>query len=424
LAARQGKANQEGAMDGNEMAVRQSGSKGAYRFDRMEFAGSLGDLGTILPLAIGMILINGINPLGLFLGVGLYYVFAGLYFRVTSPVEPMKVIGAYAIATGITAVQIQAAGLWVFVFLLVIGGTGIITLIGRYIPKPVIRGVQLSTGVLLVTQGVKLMLGTSKFQALRQAAEPYLSIQNLGPIPLGLVIGAILGVLTLFLLENKRLPAAIVVVGTGVLSGIFLGTREGLYQIQLGFYMPHLLPYGLPSSGDFTFALLVLVLPQIPMTIGNAVMANADLSIQYFPQDGHRVTYKALCISMALANLMSFFVGGIPMCHGAGGLASRYRFGARTGGSNLIIGAIFIILALFLGEHLMGVIYLLPMSALGILLIFAGAQLSLTILDMNTRKEMFVPILVVGITLASNLAAGFLVGTALAYALKSEKLHV
>ena len=396
----------------------------AYKFNRMEVAGSLGDLGTILPLAIGMILINGLNPMGLFMGVGLFYIFSGLYFKVTSPVEPMKVIGAYAIATGITAGQIQASSLWIFLFLLIIGGTGIITLIGRYIPKPVIRGVQLSTGVLLVSQGVKLMLGASKFQALREAAEPYLSVQNIGPVPLGLVIGGILGLLTLLLLENRRLPAAIVVVGAGILAGIFLGTREGLDQLQPGFYLPRLLPFGLPSAGDFTFALLVLVLPQIPMTLGNAVVANADLSIQYFPHDGRRVTYKALCISMALANLMSFFLGGMPMCHGAGGLASRYRFGARTGGSNLIIGAIFIVLAIFLGEHIMGVIYLLPMSALGVLLIFAGAQLTLTLLDMNTRKEMFVPILVLGITLASNLAAGFLVGIAIAFALRSEKLTV
>ena len=412
-------------MGGNhESADKQSGRTSAFRFNRMEFAGSLGDLGTLLPLAIGMILINGLNPLGLFLGVGLYYIISGLYFKVTTPVEPMKVIGAYAIATGITASQIQASSLWVFLFLLIIGGTGLITLIGRYIPNPVIRGVQLSTGVLLISQGVKLMLGTSKFQDLRGAAEPYLSIQSLGPLPLGLLIGGALGILTLLLLENKRMPAALVVVGAGLLTGIFLGTGEGLDQIQWGFYLPKLMPFGIPSVNDFTFALLILVLPQIPMTLGNAVMANADLSIQYFPEDGHRVTYKALCISMALGNLMSFFLGGMPMCHGAGGLASRYRFGARTGGSNLIIGTIFIALALFLGDHFMGVVYLLPMSALGTLLIFAGTQLSLTLLDMKTPKEMFVPILILGITLASNLAAGFLVGIALSYMLKSEKLTV
>ena len=394
------------------------------KFNRMELAGSLGDLGTILPLAIGMILINGLNPTGLIMGVGLFYLFSGLYFKVTCPVEPMKVIGAYAVATGITATQIQASCLWIFVFLIIIGGTGIITLAGRYIPKPVIRGVQLSTGVLLVSQGVRLMLGTSKFQDLRQAAEPYLRVQELGWLPIGLIIGLVLGFLTLVLLENRRLPAALAVVGLGSLVGLALGTYEGLDQMRIGVYLPKLLPCGLTSGTDFSFALLVLVLPQIPMTLGNAVIANADLSIQYFPQDGRRVTYRALCISMAMANLLSFFLGGMPMCHGAGGLASRYRFGARTAGSNLIIGAIFLVLALFLGSHSLAVIYLLPMAALGVLLIFAGVQLALTLSDMQTRKDLFVPILVLGITLASNLAAGFLTGIAVAYILKWKRLSV
>ena len=192
--------------DHQDAGIRRFGIGTTYRFNRMELAGSLGDLGTILPLSIGMILINGLNPSGLFLAVGLFYIFSGLYFRVTSPVEPMKVVAAYAIATGISAIQIQAASLWISLFLLVIGGTGIITWVGRYIPRPVIRGVQLSTGVLLVSQGVRLMLGTTSFQTLRQAAEPYLGIQHLGLVPVGLVIGGCLGVLTLLLLDNRRLP--------------------------------------------------------------------------------------------------------------------------------------------------------------------------------------------------------------------------
>ncbi|WP_422698800.1 putative sulfate/molybdate transporter [Desulfosarcina cetonica] len=284
-------------MNGHQEATIQSSVNRAasvYRFNRMELAGSLGDLGTILPLAIGMILINGLNPVGLFTGVGIFYILSGLYFKVTTPVEPMKVIGAYAIATGIGAVQIQAASLWIFVFLILIGGSGAIAWIGRYIPKPVIRGVQLSTGVLLVSQGVKLMMGNAKLQVLRHAAEPYLSVQGLGPLPIGLVIGTLLGVLTLLLLENRRLPAAIVVVGAGMLTGLLVGTREGLDQIHIGVNLPPWMPFGMPSVTDFTFALLVLVLPQVPMTLGNAVMANADLSLQYFPENGRRVTYRAV----------------------------------------------------------------------------------------------------------------------------------
>ncbi len=395
-----------------------------FKFSRTEFAGSLGDLGTILPLAAGMILINQLSPSGIFFSVGLFYILSGFYFKVTSPVEPMKVISAYAIATGISSSQIQASCLWIFILLIIIGSTGLITIIRRNITKSVIRGVQLSTGLLLLSQGVRLMLGTSSLQIIQNVAEPYLMIQHVGFVPIGLIIGSILGLLTLLLLDNKHLPAAVVVVGIGILVGVFLGTHEGWDQIEIGFNLPLLLPYGLPTIHDFSFALLVLILPQIPMTLGNAVVANADLTAQYFPKDHHRVTGKALCISMAVANLGSFFIGGMPMCHGAGGLASRYRFGARTAGSNLIIGGIFLVIAIVFGDQLLPVINLLPMSVLGVLLIFAGAQLALTILDMQTRKEFFVVILIVGIALASNLAAGFLIGIVVSGILKSERLSV
>jgi SulP family sulfate permease len=158
--------------------------------------------------------------------------------------------------------------------------------------------------------------------------------------------------------------------------------------------------------------------------VGNAVIANADLSKQYFGEDSKKVTYRALCISMGLANFLSFLVGGMPLCHGAGGLAAHYRFGARTAGSNLMIGLVFFGLAVFLGIHALPIVYLVPMSVLGVLLVFAGSQLALTIIDMKERKDLFVALVMLGITLASNLAVGFVVGIAIAYALKSEKLAV
>ena len=114
-----------------------------YKFSRLEFAGSLGDLGTLLPLGIGMIMINGLNPGGVFFAVGIFYIFSGLYYGITVPVQPMKVIGAYAIAMGLSASQVVASGALIGLFLLIIGGTGAVTFIGKYTPKAVIRGVQL-----------------------------------------------------------------------------------------------------------------------------------------------------------------------------------------------------------------------------------------------------------------------------------------
>ena len=395
-----------------------------YRFNRLEFSGSLGDLGTLLPLALGLILVNGLSPNGIFFSVGLFFIFSGLYFGVTVPIQPMKVISAYAIATAMTASQITASGYLIGLVLLVIGATGAITVIGRYIPKAVVRGVQLSTGTLLMVEGIKFMLGATRLQVLRQAVEPYLTINSVGPVPIGVIIGIAGGILALLLMENRKFPAGLVLVLGGIILGLIYGTGEGLDSIGPAIHLPEFLPFGWPSSTDFTFALFALVLPQIPMTLGNAVIAYADLSKDYFGSKSKKVTYKSACISMAIANILAVTIGGMPVCHGAGGLAAHYRFGARTAASNLMIGGLFVVLALVLGDGSLAVIYLLPLSVLGILLLFAGSQLALTIMDLEKRKDFFVVVIMLGITIASNLGAGFMVGIGFAYLLKSNKLQV
>lgn len=395
-----------------------------FKFNRMELAGSLGDLGTLLPIAIAMILVNGLDPLGLFFSVGVFYIISGVYFGITVPVQPMKVIGAYAIAASLTGPQILASSLLLAVLLLIVGLTGAITCIRKYTPQAVVRGVQLSTGALLISGGIRFVAGTSKFQALQQAAEPYLSIQAFGPVQAGLVIGIIGGFATLLLLDNKKYPAGLVVVLGGLLAGLLLGAGAGFGNHVIGFNLPGLIPGGMPAKADFTFALLVLVIPQVPMTLGNAVLAYADLSREYFGGQSSRVTPRNICLSMALANFLSFCFGGMPMCHGAGGLAAHYRFGARTAGSNVIIGTIFLVLALALGDNIVAVFKLLPMSILGVLLVFAGVQLALAIMDLDQRKDFFVAFLMLGITLASNLAAAFIIGIVVGHLLKWRKLSV
>ncbi|MBM1002296.1 MAG: putative sulfate/molybdate transporter [Desulfofustis sp. PB-SRB1] len=127
---------------------------------RRELAGALGDLGTLLPLSIGMIVINGLDPVAVYWGIGLFYIFSGLYFRLTMSVEPMKVVSGYAIATGIPAEQIQLAALLLGLVLLVIRLSRIMGTIQRLVPRAIIRGLQLSTGLLLARQGVILIAGT------------------------------------------------------------------------------------------------------------------------------------------------------------------------------------------------------------------------------------------------------------------------
>ena len=214
------------------------------------------------------------------------------------------------------------------------------------------------------------------------------------------------------------------VITLGLLTGLVFGTHAGFAQLAPSIYLPELLPFGLPNIADLTLAMLVLVLPQIPMTIGNAIIANADLAKEYFGEDSKKVTYTATTLSMALANGLSFLFGGIPLCHGAGGLAAHYSFGARTGGSNVIIGSLFLALALFLGPHSLVLINLLPLSLLGVLLIFAGSQLGLAILDMFNRKDMFVVLCIVALTLTTNLAWGFMAGIVLAHLLRLDRFSI
>src|SRR6056297_1608117 len=111
-----------------------------YKFDRMELAGALGDLGTLLPIAIAMVLFNGLDSLGVFLSIGIFYILSGVYFGITVPVQPMKVIGAYAIATAMNPEQILASTLLMGVILLIVGMTGAIDVIRKFTPKSVIRG--------------------------------------------------------------------------------------------------------------------------------------------------------------------------------------------------------------------------------------------------------------------------------------------
>ncbi|WP_027180204.1 putative sulfate/molybdate transporter [Maridesulfovibrio bastinii] len=397
---------------------------GEFRFNRMEFAGALGDLGALLPISIGLIMLCGVSAIGLFFCVGAFYILGGLYYRVPIAVQPMKVIGAYALAASVSAVQISAAALLVGLILLAIGYSGLIGKLAALIPKSVVRGVQLTTGVLLMSKGAGFVIGNTVFQKIQGASEPFLAFSSIGPVSVGLILGVAGLALTLFLLNNQKIPAAMVIVFGGALCGFLLGGGSGLSQISAGLHFPDFLPAGVPGWSDLVFVMFAMVLPQIPMTLGNAVIANRDLSGDYFDKESERVTDKALCLSMGFANLASFLLGGMPMCHGAGGLAAHYRFGARTNTSNIFIGAVFLLLAVLFGDGLLPIVQLLPLGILGVLLFFAGGQLAMSIIDIKNGKDLFTAMTVLGVAQSSNLAWGFIAGIMVAYVFKSGRASI
>ena len=386
----------------------------AIIFNRLEFSGSLGDLGTLLPIAIAMIVLNGLYATNVMVTIGLFYVIAGLYFKVPVPVQPMKVIGAYAIAMGLTPTQIIAASLWMGLCVLFLGTTGLIHFIAKYTPKSTVRGVQLSVGIVLMIKGLGFMI----------KPDPNLAVQSIGPVNIGIILGVVGMVVTFLLLENRRIPAAVIMVFGGILLGLFIGKPLKLEELKIGFHIPQYFPYGLPSWSDMIWVIPVLVLPQIPATIGNAIISNTDVMHEYFGKRAHRASYRSIANSQGIADVISSMWGGIPMCHGAGGLAAMYRFGARTAGANLIIGGIFVILGLIFGQSALLILNLLPLSILGVLLVFAGAQLALMVRDLTERKDLFVALIMLCIALTINLAVAFICGIIIAYILKSEKINV
>ena len=376
---------------------------GPYKFDRLELAGSMGDLGTIIPLSVALMLITGISVTTVLLTVGLFYIAAGSYFKLPIPVQPLKVVSAIAIAfpEKVTLSILAAAGISFGLILLLLALTGLIDRIAKFFTRPIIRGIQVGLGLLLIDKGIAYILKPALFINPEMAA----GFSHL----LNPAIGIAGFIAALCLLTNKKFPAALVLVVTGVIIGMLLGSlREATFA-----FGPTPVDLQALTPADFFTALILLVIPQIPLTLGNAVIGTTDTCFTLFGRDQgtRRVSNRAFSVSMGLANLVTGLLGGIPMCHGAGGLAAHYRFGARTGGSNIMIGGIFLVIALGFGKMGIALLSSIPNGILGVLLLFAGLELALLIRDVTGKKEFFITFLVAGIGLATtNMGIAFFIG--------------
>jgi hypothetical protein len=374
----------------------------SFRFNLQELGGAFGDLGTLLPLMTALILINGLNATLVLMLVGLVYIGAGLYYGIPMPVQPLKAVAAIAIALGLSASVIGAAGLIMGLILLVLSLTNLITFVARLFPKAVVRGIQLSIGLILLRRGIELAFSDKTFIGDVSGSS------GLGQIPVGIllaVIGVIIFILFKFVFfrRSQRFPPSLALLTFGLGAGAILGSIPLVGKLSLS--LPDIT---LPNTADLWIALTVLVIPQLPLTLGNAVVGTRDTAQTYFKEKAHRASPRALTASMGLANVTAGLIGAMPVCHGSGGLTAHYKLGAKTGGANLMIGGILLILGIFLGGSAVSFLSIIPLSVLGVMLAIVGIYHTFLVRDLRAGTQIAVTGTVAVVTIVSgNLAFGF-----------------
>lgn len=325
------------------------------RYDLRELAGAFGDLGTLIPFVAAYVAIVKMDPAPILLGFGIALIVVGAVFRTPFPVQPMKAIGAAALGQSagvvVTASTVAGAGLVTGVIWLLLGMTGLARRLAELVPRPALLGVTLGLGFGFMLEGIRMM-----------ATSPWLG-------------GALL-VATLLLLSRPLFPAMLGLMTAGVL--IALVEQPTLWSELAAIRVsPRLPTFVWPTLGwsDLWLGCILLALPQLPLTFGNALLAIKEENNRLFPR--HAVSDEKIAVSTGLMNLWSSAIGGIPMCHGAGGMAGHVRFGATTGGSAVMLGLMLAAIALLLGDSIAVLLRVFPQSVLGVILFLAGAELAL-----------------------------------------------
>ena len=360
----------------------------AFEFNLRELAGSMGDFGTLFPLAIGYIAVNGLNPAGLFIMLGLTNIALGLIYRLPMPLQPKKVIAVAAIAQRWSPALVYASGFGLGILWFVLVLTGLLRKIVAITPTFIVRGIQLALGITLGWQALKMM----------------------APAPL---LGLLAVVIALLLRENRYAPAALVLMALGVGIVAWQGRLPAAWDLTLT-----LPPLTLPRLSDVWQAMLLAGFAQVPLSITNAVIATAALIGDYFPDKA--VSERKLMLNMGVMNVVASLFGGMPMCHGAGGLAGQYYFGARTGGTPILEGLIEVGIGLFLSRSIANVMAAFPMALVGGMMFLVGIQLGKGAVKLRGWK-LALCLVTVGLSVAVNMAVGFLVGLALAYGVRALK---
>jgi MFS superfamily sulfate permease-like transporter len=340
------------------------------RISRRELTGALGDSVTVLPVVVAVAALTELSLARLLLGFATFQIVWGLYYGLPVSVEPMKALAALVIAGGLGAEELAVAGLLAGFLLLLIGTTDTLSRIESFIGRPVVRGVQLAVGLVLLETGVQLSLDGPAYAL------------------------AALAVVGVSVAAGRRRVSALLVLALGV--GVAVATA--------GLPTPRIptLEVALPSAAGLSVNAAGATAAQLAMTVGNAAVATSLLLTDYYDAD---ISADDLATSMGAMNLLAIPFGALPMCHGSGGVAGKYAFGARTAGSNLILGVLFGIAAV-VG---VGVVAAFPLALLGVILAVVAVELCRAGLD-TTDLPLAIGVGVVG--LVTNIGVAFLLGIA------------
>ncbi|WP_046247322.1 putative sulfate/molybdate transporter [Hymenobacter terrenus] len=367
------------------------------RFDRNELAGAFGDLGTDLPLLIGVIAASGVDSAGVLILFGLMQVFTGLWYRMPMPVQPLKAFAALVIAQKIPGRVIFGGGLAIGISMFFLSITGLIDALARLVPKAVVRGIQFGLALQLAT------LALTKYVGADGAA--------------GYALAAAAFTITVVLFGNRRWPAALIVIALGVVYALVFKLDMATAGRAVGLRLP---TWHLPQQADILTGALLLALPQIPLSLGNSILATRQVAQDLFPERPP-LTIRKISFTYALMNLVNPFFGGFPACHGSGGMVGHYAFGARTGGSVVIYGGIFLTMGLFFSQGFADVVQIFPLPVLGVLLLFEALSLATLLRDISEHRADLLVALLVGLLCAGlpyGYLVGLLVGTAIYYAMR------